>query len=461
MYGAPSSRTQLPDLHWVHGHGSTVYDSSDQAYLDLASGSSAPLGHGSEQVSAAVALQTGMLAAPLPVGSAGIIHAAAAAVSQTVDWPAHVVLCSSHEEAMARAVQLSHVLAMLRQHGPDVLSAANAQPLRCSQPDAASLPHACETVQGSCDCWPARIAPHIVALRGGVHGTAGVPGALSHAPGARAIAGHQAVDVSYVLPDDSAGLADVIAARSPTALVLPGAVTHDSVHAMNPVFAATALEWAAAVPAPIIVDESSVGPLSGAHRWAHAAWQAPTCPDMVVAGCGIANGLPIGALLVHDRVLAQLPAGAAAGALGSLLAHAPTVSPVPAAAVQATLRTLGDKATAAQMSTVAATLHGGVSALAFKHSSVIRKVHRVHEHCVGLELLGPAQPWVAAAARAGVLVQPAGASSIALCPARSITAHELRAALAALDQAFAPEEALAEQGSRRRSVGAPSGHDVK
>jgi acetylornithine/N-succinyldiaminopimelate aminotransferase len=142
-------------------------------------------------------------------------------------------------------------------------------------------------------------------------------------------------------------------------------------------------------------------------------------PDAVTLAKGLANGLPIGALLVGDGA----PEGFEPGDHGSTFGG----SPVPCAAACAVVETL-DRGLLAEVARRGAALADGLAAL----PGVVEV--RGRGLLLGAELDRPAGPVVAAALEAGLLVGSAGETVLRLTPPLTLSADEADTGLTLLQE---------------------------
>ena len=150
------------------------------------------------------------------------------------------------------------------------------------------------------------------------------------------------------------------------------------------------------------------------------AWeQLGVRPDAVTLAKGLANGLPIGALLVADGS----PEGLEPGDHGSTFGG----NAVVCAAAGAVVETLDD-ALLASVREQGKALAAGVAAL----PGVLEV--RGHGLMLGAELERPAGPVVAAALDAGLLVGSAGETVLRLTPPLTITGDEIATGLSLLEE---------------------------
>ena len=148
------------------------------------------------------------------------------------------------------------------------------------------------------------------------------------------------------------------------------------------------------------------------------AWeQLGVAPDAVVLAKGLANGLPIGALLVADTAPAGLEPGDHASTFGG--------NPVVCAAACAVVDTLDD-ALLASVRQQGERLAVGLAAL----PGVLEV--RGRGLMLGAELDRPAGPVAAASLDAGLLVGTAGDTVLRLTPPLTIAGDEVDAGLSLL-----------------------------
>ena len=147
----------------------------------------------------------------------------------------------------------------------------------------------------------------IVALEGGFHGR--TLGALSATgqPAKWEGFGPLVPGVSFARPNDVESLEAALAPGGETALILLEPVLGEGgVIPLEPAFAQAAAELALEVGALLCVDEVQAG--MGRTGTFFAYEQLGIAPDLVTLAKGLANGLPIGALLAGERRRAGLRA---------------------------------------------------------------------------------------------------------------------------------------------------------
>jgi len=153
------------------------------------------------------------------------------------------------------------------------------------------------------------------------------------------------------------------------------------------------------------------------------AWeQLGVAPDAVTLAKGLANGLPIGALLVADGAPEGLAPGDHASTFGG--------NPVTCAAACAVVETIDEPLLGAVREN-GERLAAGLAAL----PGVLEV--RGRGLMLGAELDRPAGPVAAAALASGLLVGTAGDTVLRLTPPLAVSAEELELGLALLEEVLA------------------------
>jgi len=163
-------------------------------------------------------------------------------------------------------------------------------------------------------------------------------------------------------------------------------------------------------------------PASGGPEASSRSSGSRSGPDLVTLAKGLANGLPIGCLLVSD----DAPAGFVPGDHGSTFGG----NPVSCAAACAVVETVDDELLASVRSN-GALLTAGLAAL-----GAVTEV-RGRGLMLGAELDRPARPVVELALAAGLLVGSAGDTVLRLTPPLTIDAAQVGLALELLEEVLA------------------------
>ncbi len=262
----------------------------------------------------------------------------------------------------------------------------------------------------------------IVALEGGFHGR--TLGALSATgqPGKWEGFGPLVPGVSFARPNDVESLEAALAPAGETALILLEPVLGEGgVIPLEPAFAQAAAELALEVGALLCVDEVQAG--MGRTGTFFAYEQLGITPDLVTLAKGLANGLPMGALLAGERAAPGFVPGDHGSTFGG--------NPVVAAAACAVVEAIDDEllANVRQRGTQ---LEAGLSAL-----PAVRSV-RGRGLLIGAELDRPVGPVVDACREHGLLVLSAGPDVLRLTPPLVVDAAQVAEALTILEGVLAP-----------------------
>jgi acetylornithine/N-succinyldiaminopimelate aminotransferase len=362
------------DLTFVRGEGTTLYDADGRAYLDFLAGIAVVgLGH----------------CHPAPLGAA---HA-------QLDRLWHVSNLYWTEPMVELAAHLS-------------TRAGGARAFFCNsgaEAVEAGLKYARKATGKS----------GVVALTGSFHGR--TLGALSVTgqPGKREAFEPLLPHVQFADPNDVGSLE---AAVSPeTGCILLELVQGEGgVHVLEASFVAAARRLADETGAVLLFDEVQTGVGRTGAFFAHE--HVGIRPDALTLAKGLANGLPIGCLLVAD----EAPEGFAPGD------HASTFggNPVTCAAASAVCRELTDE------------LLATVTANGFALADGLAALPGIHEVrgaglMLGAELDCPAADVVAACAERGLLVGTAGGNVLRLTPPLIVTTAEIEHALGVLEEVLA------------------------
>ncbi len=261
--------------------------------------------------------------------------------------------------------------------------------------------------------------PGVVALSGSFHGR--TMGALSVTgqPGKREAFEPLLPHVQFADPNDADSLE---ASTSPETgcILLEPVQGEGGVHVLEAAFVAAARQIADETGAVLLFDEVQTGVGRTGAFFAHE--HVGVRPDALMLAKGLANGLPIGCLLVFD----EAPEGLAAGD------HASTFGGNPVACAAA--RAVCDELTDELLATV--TANGLVLADGLAALPGVREV-RGAGLMLGAELDRPAEDVVAACAERGLLVGTAGADVLRLTPPLVVTTAEIEYALGVLGEVLA------------------------
>jgi acetylornithine/succinyldiaminopimelate/putrescine aminotransferase len=261
--------------------------------------------------------------------------------------------------------------------------------------------------------------PVVVALDGSFHGRTHGALAVTGQPAKRAPWEPLAPAARFARLNDIESLS--AAAGSDTAAILIEPVQGEGgIHPASAEFLAAAREIADEHGALLVFDEVQCGV---GRTGSFFAWeQLGVAPDALALAKGLANGLPIGALLVADSAPEGFEPGDHASTFGG--------NPVACAAACAVVDTLDDallesvRGEGERLAAALGTLPGIVEV-------------RGRGLMLGAELDRPAAPVVAACLAAGLLVGSAGETVLRLTPPLTVTAEEIDAGLSLLAQVLA------------------------
>jgi acetylornithine/N-succinyldiaminopimelate aminotransferase len=261
----------------------------------------------------------------------------------------------------------------------------------------------------------------LVALEGGFHGR--TLGALSVTgqPEKWEGFGPLVPGVAFARPNDIESLEAALAPAGDTALlILEPVLGEGGVIALEPAFAQAAAELALEVGALLCVDEVQAG--MGRTGTFFAYEQLGIRPDLVTLAKGLANGLPMGALLAGERAAKGFVPGDHGSTFGG--------NPVAAAAAAAVVEAI-DEDLLAEVRERGAQLAAGLQAL-----PAVRSV-RGRGLLVGAQLDRAAGPVVDACRDQGLLVLSAGPDVLRLTPPLVVSADEVAQALLTIESVLA------------------------
>lgn len=367
-----------PELVLTHGHGCTLYDSTGRAYLDLTSGIAVvALGHSDPEWAAAVA-----------AGAAELTHVSnlyhtrpqveLAALLVQHSFADRVFFCNSGAEANEGALKFARKYAKL--HGG---------------------PHKTQ----------------IVAFRGGFHGR--TMGALSvtYKAAYREPFAPLVGDIAFAPFNNLAAAADIIGPHTAAVIVEP-IQGEGGVHPATPAFLAGLRTLCDQHNALLIFDEVQCGLGRTGQLWAHTAYGVT--PDIMTLAKPLANGLPIGAVLVTEAVSSAI----VPGDHGSTFAGGPLVT----RAAQVVVRRIADPAFLADIAAKGEYLTERLKRLESDAVVAVRGAGLL----IGVELNHPVKDILTAARERGVLLLSAGDNVLRLAPPLVITKTELDTAVEVL-----------------------------
>jgi acetylornithine/succinyldiaminopimelate/putrescine aminotransferase len=261
--------------------------------------------------------------------------------------------------------------------------------------------------------------PAVVALDGSFHGRTHGALAVTGQPAKRAPWEPLTPPVRFARPNDVASLEAAVGPET-GAILLEPVQGEGGIHPLETEFLASARALADAHGALLVLDEIQCGV---GRTGSFFAWeQLDVIPDAVVLAKGLANGLPIGALVVSDAA----PAGLEPGDHGSTFGGNPVACAAACAVVDAV-----DDDLLARVRENGARLWTGLAGL--------RGVTEVRGRglMLGAQLDRPAGLVVAACLDAGLLVGSAGERVLRLTPPLTIDSGEIDHGLSLLEEVLA------------------------
>ncbi|HET7275029.1 MAG TPA: acetylornithine transaminase [Longimicrobiaceae bacterium] len=174
----------------------------------------------------------------------------------------------------------------------------------------------------------------------------------------------------------------------------------------------------------LIFDEVQVGLGRTGRLWAHEA--SGVVPDMISLAKPLAGGLPMGAVLLTDRVADAIRPGDHATTFGG--------GPLVAAAALAVCRRIGDPAFLTEVRRKAQLLADLLGGLALRNARVVAV--RGAGLIWGVEIDGPAAPVIERALQSGLLLCGAGQNVVRILPPLTIRDEEMARGVAILEGAL-------------------------
>jgi predicted acetylornithine/succinylornithine family transaminase len=258
--------------------------------------------------------------------------------------------------------------------------------------------------------------PVVVALENSFHGRTHGALAVTGQPAKRAPWEPLAPAARFAQLNDVASLAAAVGPDT-AAILLEPVQGEGGIHPATAEFVTAARALADEHGALLVFDEVQCGV---GRTGSFFAWeQLGVAPDAVMLAKGLANGLPIGALLVANGLPDAFVPGDHASTFGG--------NPVASAAACAVLETV-DEVLLASVRAQGERLAAGLAVL----PGVLEV--RGRGLMLGAELDRPAGPVVAACLAAGLLVGSAGDTVLRLTPPLTVTADEINTGLSLLQE---------------------------
>jgi len=378
---APTYRR--PPIVFTHGEGMYVYDAAGRRYLDFVAGIAVcALGHADPGVAEVIADQARRL-----VHLSNLYHTephlrlAEALVAHS--FADRVFFCNSGAEAVEAALKFARKFARAHFHDRKV---------------------------------------GFVAFTHSFHGR--TMGALSvtEKPAYREPFGPLVPGVTFAPFNDEEAARAAITEETCAVIVEP-IQGEGGVHVASPEFLRALRARCDAVGALLIFDEVQCGLGRTGTLWAYEAYGVE--PDLLTVAKPLANGLPIGAVLMKEKVAAVLQPGDH----GSTFAGGPLVSAVALHVFQR----LRDPALLARVREMGAYLMARLREAALPG---VREI-RGRGLLVGVEIEGDARAVAAAALERGLLVTTAGETVVRLVPPLIVERSHIDEAVAILEAAMA------------------------
>ena len=231
-------------------------------------------------------------------------------------------------------------------------------------------------------------------------------------------------DVVWVPAGDEAALAAAVSERT-AAIVVEAIQGEGGVRPLSPAFAAAVREAQQRTGALLIADEVQCGLGRTGHAFGYQ--RLGLQPDLVAVGKALGAGMPVGAVLLSERVAAALAPGDHGSTYGGNL--------LACRAALVFLDALMSGGLQEHVQQVGAQFGAGLCELAGKHG-VIREV-RGAGLMWGIDLRVDAAPFVEAALRRGLLINRTSTTVLRLLPPYVITEAEVAESLSQLDAVLA------------------------
>jgi acetylornithine/N-succinyldiaminopimelate aminotransferase len=261
--------------------------------------------------------------------------------------------------------------------------------------------------------------PGIVALEGSFHGRTMGALAVTGQPSKQAGFGPLVPGVTFAQLNDVRSL-EAAASRETGLLLLEPILGEGGVRPAEPAFLSAAAELAADLEALLCLDEIQTG--TGRTGTFFAFEQLGVRPALVTLAKGLANGLPIGCLLVAEEHAGGFGPGDHASTFGG--------NPVACAAASAVCESLTDEVLEG-VRAAGARLAGGLGEL-----PGVQEVRGLGL-LLAADLDRPAAPLVSACLQRGLLLTSAGERTVRLTPPLVVTPEEVDRALEILARELA------------------------
>jgi predicted acetylornithine/succinylornithine family transaminase len=256
----------------------------------------------------------------------------------------------------------------------------------------------------------------IVALKGSFHGRLFGSLAATDRPSFRAPFEPLMPGVRFIVPGDFGGAEATVSKEKTAAIIVEPVQGEGGIRPLDAAYVAHLRALADANDAVLIFDEVQCGLGRTGALFAHE--HIGVTPDIMTLAKPLAGGLPMGAVLVTERIASCLKVGDHATTFGG----GPLVSTVAHAVVQH----ISDPAFLATVKT-----RGEMLAAALRQLQLLPKVKEVRGIGMmwGIELTEAAAPFVARAFDAGLLITSAGENVLRLLPPLVVTEQDIHSAV--------------------------------
>ncbi len=262
----------------------------------------------------------------------------------------------------------------------------------------------------------------VVAFRGSFHGRTMGALAATDRPAYQTPFLPLMPGVHFAAVGDVDGVRALLAGGRVAAVIIEPVQVEGGVFPVPPAFLQALRTMCFEAGALLVFDEVQVGLGRTGTLWAHE--QAGVTPDLMTLAKPLAGGLPMGAVLLTERVAAALQPGDHGTTFGG--------GPLVASAALAACRKIGDPEFMAEVRRKSHELANGLGALALSNPKVrdVRGAGMVW----GVEVEGGAADVVARALEAGLLLCTAGTNVVRILPPLVASEHELQRGIDILDE---------------------------
>ncbi|KAJ6510051.1 acetylornithine aminotransferase [Mycena vitilis] len=379
-----------PNFVLSHGHGSYVYDTAGKRYLDFSAGIAVnALGHADEGVVKVIAEQAGKL-----LHTSNVYHN---------EWAPRLA------QLLVTLTQSEGGLGFARGSTEPSSGAKVFFSNSGTEANEGALKIARKVGKDRGGAGKMRIA----CFEGGFHGRS--MGALSvttnpkyQAPFAPLVPG---IDVGRL--NDIEGLEKLVTDETCAVIVEP-IQGEGGVNSANGAWLAALRSRCDAVGAVLIFDEIQCGLYRSGTMWAHSALPTECHPDVVTMAKPLANGYPIGAVLLRDSIAATMTAGTHGTTFGG--------SPLACAVGHHVLTRLADSAFTEQLDATSVYLDERLAELPRRFPGVLEAEVRGRGLIRGLGFLDAGHPGtvVEMARSRGVFVLTAGKNVVRIVPSLNV-----------------------------------------